>query len=92
MVGSSAVLGSVPKLPLSAGKKDAPGDWSRALREAGPYLGMGSVMAVTLLLSLGAGYWADGVFGTRPFLFLAGGVLGIAAALYYFLRLVGGKQ
>ncbi|HWX23585.1 MAG TPA: AtpZ/AtpI family protein [Vicinamibacteria bacterium] len=55
----------------------------------GPYLGLGSAMAVTLLIALGAGYWVDGKFGTRPIFFLVGGTLGIGAALYHFVRSVG---
>ena len=68
------------------------GDWASGLREAGPYLGIGSSMAASVLLGLGAGYWLDGKLGTRPFLFLLGGLLGILAALLPVYRLVGRKR
>ena len=55
----------------------------------GPYLGLGSGLAVTRLFFLGVGYWLDGRFGTRPILFLVGGALGVGVALYQFVRSVG---
>jgi F0F1-type ATP synthase assembly protein I len=36
---------------------------------------------------LGAGYWLDGQLGTQPWFLLAGGTLGVFAALVYFIRL-----
>jgi F0F1-type ATP synthase assembly protein I len=68
-------------------------DWARALREAAPYLGLGTSLAATVLLGLALGYWADKELGTRPLFFLLGGSLGLAAALYQFFRTVrGGKR
>lgn len=63
-------------------------DWTRAVREAAPYLGLGTSLAVTVLAGLGLGYWLDGRFGTRPLLVLAGGVLGLLAALGQFYTTV----
>ncbi|MCG6927058.1 MAG: AtpZ/AtpI family protein [Acidobacteria bacterium] len=64
------------------------GDRRRALREAGPYVGLGTTLAATVLAGLGAGYWLDGQLGTRPWFLLAGGTLGVIAALVYFFRTV----
>jgi F0F1-type ATP synthase assembly protein I len=68
----------------------APGDdsrgWSRALRDAAPYLGLGTTLAGSVLLGLGAGYWLDSKLGTRPAFFLAGAVLGLLAAGLHFYR------
>jgi ATP synthase protein I len=64
------------------------GDWTRALREAAPYLGIGASLAVTVLLGLGAGYWLDGKLGTRPYLFLVGGLFGVVAAFWQVYKLV----
>lgn len=79
-------------------KAGAPG-WARALREAGPYLGIGTTLAVTVLAGLGAGYWLDRRLGTNPVFLLLGGTLGVGAALYNFFRAVsdltkrqGGRQ
>lgn len=61
----------------------------RVLREAAPLLGLGTTLAVTVLLGLGLGYWADRKLGTRPWLFLLGAMLGLATALYQFFKTVG---
>ena len=59
----------------------------RALREAGPYIGLGTTLAATVLAGLGAGYWLDSRLGTSPWLLLVGGTLGLGAALIHFVRL-----
>ena len=64
------------------------GDWTRALREAAPSLGIGSTLAITVALGLGAGYWIDGKAGTRPLCFLLGGVLGMLVAFRQVYTLV----
>jgi F0F1-type ATP synthase assembly protein I len=71
--------------------KGARGDWTRPVREAAPYLGLGTTLAATVLLGLGAGYWLDRRLGTEPLLFLAGGGLGIAAAGVQFFKMVSGR-
>jgi F0F1-type ATP synthase assembly protein I len=60
----------------------------RAVREAAPFLGLGTTLAVTVLAGLGGGYWLDRQLGTRPVLLLLGGALGVGAALYYFFTAV----
>jgi F0F1-type ATP synthase assembly protein I len=78
---------------LPDNKEGGTRDWARSLREAGPYLGLGTSLAATVLLSLALGYWADEKLGTRPLLFLVGGTLGLALALYQFFKTVmGGKR
>lgn len=64
----------------------------RVLREAAPYLGIGSTMALTVLLSLGAGHWIDEKLGTTPVFFLAGGAFGLFAAGYHFFKSVTGPR
>jgi hypothetical protein len=54
--------------------------WTRALRDMGPYLGIGASLAVTVLGGVGIGHWLDGA------------VVGIAAAGYHFYRLVRVKR
>ena len=63
-------------------------DWARALREAGPYLGLGTTLAATVLLGLGGGYWLDGWLGSRPLCLFLGGTLGAGVGLYNFFRVV----
>jgi F0F1-type ATP synthase assembly protein I len=60
----------------------------RALREAAPFLGLGTTLAVTVLAGLGGGYWLDRQLGTRPVLLLLGGALGLGAALVHFFTAV----
>lgn len=62
--------------------------WERALREAGPYLGMGTSLAVTVLLGLWIGHWLDKKLGTEPILFLVGAGLGLVAAGLQFYGIV----
>jgi F0F1-type ATP synthase assembly protein I len=64
----------------------------RVVREAAPYLGIGTSLAVTLLLGLGAGYLLDRELGTRPLFFLVGGTLGLLLALYQFFKTVSGRR
>lgn len=71
--------------------KPAGRDWSRAVREAAPYLGLGTMLAASVGLGLLAGYWLDRRLGTAPLLFLAGGVLGMAAAGLQFYKMVAGR-
>jgi ATP synthase protein I len=66
-------------------------DWVRALREAAPYLGVGSSLAATVLAGSGLGYWADRRLGTEPWLLLLGGGLGIGVGLWHFYRTVSRK-
>jgi F0F1-type ATP synthase assembly protein I len=65
-------------------------DWTRALREAAPFLGLGTTLAVTVLAGLGGGYWLDRRLGTRPVFLLLGGAFGVGVALYHFFRTVAG--
>ena len=66
--------------------------WARALREMGPYLGIGATLAVTVMAGVGVGHWLDGKLGTTPAFVLAGAVVGILAAGYHFYRLVRVKR
>ena len=63
-----------------------------SLRDAGPYLGLGTTLAVTVLAGLGGGYWLDGRLGTRPLFLLLGGTLALAAGLYHFFKTVARLQ
>ena len=76
--------------------EDGPGaedrGWSRVLRDAAPYLGLGTTLAGSVLLGLGAGYWLDSKLGTRPAFFLVGAVLGLLAAGLHFYRVLVVKK
>ena len=66
-----------------------PADWGKALRDVGPYLGIGTGLAGTVLLGVGIGYWLDRRFGTSPLWLILGGVLGIVVAGYHFWKSFG---
>lgn len=78
-------------LPLRKKPREA-ADWARALREAGPYLGIGTSLAVTVLAGVGAGYWLDGKLGTEPLFLLVGAGLGLLVAFWNFYKLVAGRK
>ena len=69
-------------------KPQSTGGWSGAIRDAAPYLGIGSSLAITVLLGLGVGYWLDKKWGSSPLCFLIGGAFGLLAAGLQFFRLV----
>ena len=73
-------------MPPAEKDGDAPGSKS-GLRDVAPYLGLGSTLAGTLLVTLGAGYWLDKKLGTEPVLFLVGAALGLAAAAYHLYKM-----
>ncbi len=50
------------------------------------YAQIGLELAGAVLLGLAAGYWLDGRLGTRPWLTLGGGLLGIAGGFYRVSR------
>jgi len=52
-------------------------------------------LAVTLLLSVGAGFWIDKRFGTTPAFVLVGAAFGLFAVFYHLYKayktMTGGK-
>jgi len=67
-------------------------DWSRALREAAPYLGIGTSFAASVLLGVGGGYWLDKKLGTSPWFLLVGSALGLFAGFYQFAKTVAVRK
>ena len=62
--------------------------WGDSLREIAPLLGLGMQFAMTIVLCVGLGYWVDSHYGVKPWGTLGGGVFGIAAGFYHFLKTV----
>jgi ATP synthase protein I len=58
----------------------------------GPFLGIGTSLAITVLLGVLAGWWLDGRWGTEPAFTVVGAVLGIGCALYGFVKTVTAKK
>ena len=66
-------------------KKEGPGE---ALRELGPLLSVGTMLAASLCLGVLGGYWADGRFGTKPWLMLVGLFLGLGVGVYNLVMVI----
>lgn len=64
----------------------------RVVRDLAPYLGIGTTLAVTVLLGLGVGHWLDDRLGTQPLFLLLGGSFGLGLALYQFFKTVAGTK
>ncbi len=69
-------------------EKSSLGNFAKAYREAGPYLGLGLQLAATIVIFLLIGKWLDGEFNTSPVLMVVGGFIGAVAGLYSFLKTV----
>ncbi len=58
-----------------------------SLREVGPYLGLGTGLAATIIVFILAGNWLDGKLGTTHWIWILG-FTGMASGLYNFIRTV----
>jgi F0F1-type ATP synthase assembly protein I len=67
-------------------KKGDEDGWARTLRDVAPFLGLGTSLAMSVLLCLGGGYWLDRRLGTAPLFLLVGGGFGLFAGLYSFFK------
>jgi Putative F0F1-ATPase subunit Ca2+/Mg2+ transporter len=52
------------------------------MRASGQYMGYGLAWALSVLLFLGGGAWADSKLGTAPFLMVLGAFVGAGAGFY----------
>ena len=58
----------------------------RWISEFGPYLTMGMQLAIAVVAFFFLGRWLDGVFGTAPWLMIAGLLLGTVGGFASFFR------
>jgi F0F1-type ATP synthase assembly protein I len=65
---------------------------SSAIRQVGPYLNLGGVMAACVALGALFGHWLDGKYGWTPWGLLSGSLFGIGSAFYHFFKVVLGQQ
>jgi F0F1-type ATP synthase assembly protein I len=63
-------------------------DIGSTYREVGPYLGLGTQLAATIILMFFLGRWLDGEFDTSPLLTICFSFLGGFAGIYNFIRAV----
>jgi len=61
---------------------------SNSLKDVGPYLGLGTQLAATIVLMFFLGRWLDSQFNTFPILIIIFSFVGSFAALYNFIKTV----
>lgn len=67
--------------PPERKKKSTAESISETLRELLPYTNLGWQLAASILLFFGAGYWADAILGSKPWLTVVLSVIGIVYGL-----------
>lgn len=60
----------------------------KSFREVGPYLGLGSQLAATIILMFFLGHWLDSEFGTEPILTIVFAFIGGTVGVYNFIKTV----
>ncbi len=75
----------------SSGGVPSPGSREDIVKQLGPYLGLGWVLAISVGLGTAGGYYADRWLDTSPWLTLGGIALGIGAGFTSVLRTVLGS-
>lgn len=66
-------------------RRSALGRWNR---DVGPFLTLGIQLALSVVAFFFLGRWLDGLWGTGPWLMLAGLLLGAAGGFVQFFRTV----
>lgn len=69
-------------------QKDYGKKFSNSYREIGPYLGLGTQLAATIILMFFLGRWLDGKLNTSPLLMIVFSILGGYAGIYNFIKTV----
>lgn len=67
-------------------KPKPPADWRSSLGDAGPYLGLGMQLALTVAFFTAAGYGIDRWLGTLPWGTIIGALLGITMLFVQVVR------
>jgi len=62
--------------------------WRRSLGEAGPYLGLGMQIALSMALFVALGYAVDRWLGILPWGTITGALVGMATIFYHLLRVL----
>ncbi|MCF8243177.1 MAG: AtpZ/AtpI family protein [Melioribacteraceae bacterium] len=69
-------------------KNDDSGKYVRIYKDVGPYLGLGTQLAATIVLMFFLGRWLDSEFDTEPLFILVFSFLGGFAGIYNFIKAV----
>jgi len=68
--------------------KNTPAKISDSYRTIGPYLGLGTQLAATVVLMFFLGKWLDSFLETTPLFIIIFSLLGSFAAIYNFIKTV----
>jgi len=69
-------------------KPELDSGFAKSMREAGPYLGLGLQLAITIITLVFLGSWLDQKFHSGYFLTLICGFIGIAVGIYNLIKTV----
>ena len=69
-------------------REDYSKKFSSSYKEIGPYLGLGTQLAATIVLMFFLGRWLDGKFNSSPWLMIVFSSLGGFAGIYNFIKTV----
>lgn len=64
------------------------GGWQESLRTAGPFIGLGLQIALSIAFFVGGGLFVDTRLGTMPGFTLAGAAVGMVAVFFLLRRLI----
>lgn len=76
------------KNPKMSDPKDDTKKISDSYRDIGPYLGLGTQLAATIILMFFLGRWLDEKFSSSPFLMIFCSIIGGFAGIYNFIKTV----
>jgi len=63
-------------------------DIAKVYREIGPYLGLGTQLALSIIVFLFIGRWVDSQLETYPIFLLVGAFIGAVGGFYHFIKTV----
>ena len=69
-------------------EKSSTEKYNESIKNVGPYLGLGTQLAATIVLMFFAGRWLDSKFNSSPLMILICSFIGGFAGIYNFIRTV----
>jgi F0F1-type ATP synthase assembly protein I len=65
-----------------------PADYTSSYHQIGPYIGLGTQLAASVILMFFLGRWLDSTLSTTPLFIILFSFLGSAAGIYNFIKSV----
>ena len=63
-------------------------NFSEQVRKVAPYLNLGVMLVACVFMGMALGYWVDGIWNTKPWMLIAGSLLGMGAGFYHFFKTI----